>query len=472
MFGWGKKNDGFEWHKYVRTTILVRREHRRRKLKDAKEAAVQGLKDAGEELKDAGKRGAVAGAQAAGQGARLAGDGLAQARQQAHAGGAWFAASAGRLFRTSVKNASNLTDQALSGGRRALNRAHRQTAALAAAHTFQRIWPAMVVIGCAAALGGAASVYLFGLGAEALTPLLISAIALLLAVTPYIRAPSRSGNTQIPKRKRPPKQKPAKNRQWFTGLSSAVTANARTTAGRVGGTALLIFLAGGIGAAAWLLPSPPNTSAGKFAAKQLSDRSPLRGRATVLSGDTLRINGERIHLAGIEAPEHGQRCNRSKRRTWRCDLEAKNTLRRLVGRKTVTCSASAPDSDGVQRADCTVDGKNIAAELVKSGYAFANQGFFARYRTLERAARNKKSGVWQGKAERPEQYRAKLWEEAKRKAPEGCPIKARTYRSGRVYFLPWSRRYDRVRIGKRSGARWFCSEEDAVAAGFRLSDNS
>ena len=29
MFAWRKKPEGFEWHEYIRTTILVRRKARR-----------------------------------------------------------------------------------------------------------------------------------------------------------------------------------------------------------------------------------------------------------------------------------------------------------------------------------------------------------------------------------------------------------------------------------------------------------
>lgn len=47
MLGWWKKNDGFEWKEYVRTTILVKRKKRKDKLKNAQAAAVQGLKAAG-----------------------------------------------------------------------------------------------------------------------------------------------------------------------------------------------------------------------------------------------------------------------------------------------------------------------------------------------------------------------------------------------------------------------------------------
>ena len=69
MFGWRKRNDGFEWREYVRTTILVRR-------RDRRERVGQAAKDAVHNLKAAGARGAAAsavGAQAFGRGAAAAG---------------------------------------------------------------------------------------------------------------------------------------------------------------------------------------------------------------------------------------------------------------------------------------------------------------------------------------------------------------------------------------------------------------
>ena len=64
MFGWRKKTDGFVWNEYVRTTILVRREHRKQKIEDVRDAAVDGLKHAGHQ----GVALSVAGATAAGRG--------------------------------------------------------------------------------------------------------------------------------------------------------------------------------------------------------------------------------------------------------------------------------------------------------------------------------------------------------------------------------------------------------------------
>ena len=47
MFGWRRRNDGFEWHKYVRTTIKLRREDRKKRIEDIKEAVAAGVVDAG-----------------------------------------------------------------------------------------------------------------------------------------------------------------------------------------------------------------------------------------------------------------------------------------------------------------------------------------------------------------------------------------------------------------------------------------
>ena len=53
-----------------------------------------------------------------------------------------------------------------------------------------------------------------------------------------------------------------------------------------------------------------------------------------------------------------------------------------------------------------------------------------------------------GDAERPAVYRAKLWDEAKRRSPEGCPIKGQVAGTSRVYVLPWAADYERVRVQK------------------------
>jgi phosphatidylserine/phosphatidylglycerophosphate/cardiolipin synthase-like enzyme len=53
-------------------------------------------------------------------------------------------------------------------------------------------------------------------------------------------------------------------------------------------------------------------------------------------------------------------------------------------------------------------------------------------------------------------------------APANCEIKGNINRSGeRIFHKPGEPFYDRVKIDQNAGERWFCSEEEAVAAGWR-----
>ncbi len=49
-----------------------------------------------------------------------------------------------------------------------------------------------------------------------------------------------------------------------------------------------------------------------------------------------------------------------------------------------------------------------------------------------------------------------------------CLIKGNINRAGdKIYHVPGSPSYDQTRIDESQGERWFCSEEEAVAAGWR-----
>jgi hypothetical protein len=148
-------------------------------------------------------------------------------------------------------------------------------------------------------------------------------------------------------------------------------------------------------------------------------------------------------------------------------------LRRIVRRKVVTCTPSGADKSGYTVARCTVDGTtDIAAELVRKGHVFAVDSFFNPLSAEEEAARTSKAGVWQGKVVRPQEWRERAWEDAKQDAPDGCPIKGLVRASSKLYALPWSPDYARAKVRTERGERWFCSEDEARAAGFQPSNQS
>ncbi len=53
-------------------------------------------------------------------------------------------------------------------------------------------------------------------------------------------------------------------------------------------------------------------------------------------------------------------------------------------------------------------------------------------------------------------------------APDQCRIKGNISRKGeRIYHMPGGEWYDRTKIDPAKGERWFCSEAEAEAAGWR-----
>lgn len=205
----------------------------------------------------------------------------------------------------------------------------------------------------------------------------------------------------------------------------------------------------------------------------------IEGRAAAITGDALRIGDTEIRLAGIEAPDLDQLCSRPGNRRWRCGVDARAALARSVRGTEVSCTLSGTDASGRKLGTCVARGEDIAEVLVRHGHVFAETGMFSKYASHEEEARAEKAGLWRGEAERPPEYRAKVaeqmaraWEKAAQTAPGGCPIKGRIASGRKLYALPGTVDYPRIRIRPRRGERWFCSEEEALAAGWKRSPRS
>ena len=53
------------------------------------------------------------------------------------------------------------------------------------------------------------------------------------------------------------------------------------------------------------------------------------------------------------------------------------------------------------------------------------------------------------------------------KLPKPCRIKGNISDGGHIYHVPGSPHYSRTRVEPEKGERWFCTEEEAIAAGWR-----
>lgn len=132
----------------------------------------------------------------------------------------------------------------------------------------------------------------------------------------------------------------------------------------------------------------------------------LRGAARVFSGDRLEIDGRRIALAGIDAPERGQRCRRRDDRGYDCGRIAATALMDLTAGAEVRCriqqeATIGAGDDAVPLARCSVDGYDLSEGMVYAGWALADPKTGARLRRLEQGAREAGRGLWRGPFEPP-----------------------------------------------------------------------
>lgn len=205
----------------------------------------------------------------------------------------------------------------------------------------------------------------------------------------------------------------------------------------------------------------------EIAARTAAERNTVSGRAHIIDGDTIGIGGVHVRLEGIDAPEHGQTCRRRNFETWKCGEAAGEALRALIANRIVSCDGRGRDKYGRMLGICYVDGRDINAEMVREGFAWAFVKYSKSYVREEAEARAAQAGIWTGEAQPAWLYREQRWAGAASDAPAGCAIKGNINAREHVYYTPWSPGYAAVKIDETKGERWFCSEAEAIAEGWR-----
>ena len=191
------------------------------------------------------------------------------------------------------------------------------------------------------------------------------------------------------------------------------------------------------------------------------------GTARITDADTIVIDDQSIRLFGIDAPESGQVCVDQRGLKTKPAVAAEEFLAQKLP-KPIHCSGSEIDDYDRLIATClTLGNENLNEELVLAGHAWAFRKYSDKYVGAEENARARGKGIWKLKCELPWKFRAKRWEVAKQHAPKGCPIKGNISNNGKIYHTPWSREYDRTKITLSKGEQWFCSEKEALEAGWR-----
>ena len=202
---------------------------------------------------------------------------------------------------------------------------------------------------------------------------------------------------------------------------------------------------------------------------------------------SITIDGKTYQLEGVDQPDVDQICLNEDGKSYACGIRAREELQRFIAGRTVKCTDLRADPAFPKRrmGDCSVDGVDLQHWLVLGGWALsAEPDAKGRYKGDEDDARAGRFGLWKGCFVAPADFRgwnrrsAKLLgpgcpADARDKLfpdetpmPAGCAIKGhyatRAWPSKGIYHLPECGSYRRTKA-----KRWFCTEDDALAAGFR-----
>ena len=127
----------------------------------------------------------------------------------------------------------------------------------------------------------------------------------------------------------------------------------------------------------------------------------------IADGDSFRIGGQRYRLHGIDAPELHQDCIDALGKSWPCGRRARTELQRIIGTQPVNCRAVVTDRFGRIVATCMAGGRDLAEEMVRTGYAMSSpsRGAANPYEHAQSEARAGKRGLWVGTFETPRDWR-------------------------------------------------------------------
>lgn len=204
----------------------------------------------------------------------------------------------------------------------------------------------------------------------------------------------------------------------------------------------------------------------------------------VVDGDTIDViiegKTERLRLIGIDTPE-----TVDPRKPVQCfGKEASKKAKQLLSNKTVKLESDPTQGERdkygrLLRYVVLPDGQSFNKLMISEGYAYeytysTPYKYQTEYKQAQKDARIAKRGLWDScpakKIPAAKKTSAKTLSPTQTKPPS-CNIKGNMSDTGKIYHLSSCGSYDKTKIDEIRGERWFCTEEEAVAAGWRKAKN-
>ncbi|MEW5919062.1 MAG: hypothetical protein AB1762_21845, partial [Gemmatimonadota bacterium] len=316
MFGWRRRSEGFEWREYVRTTVLVRRADRQRRIEDARVAALNKVKGA----RDKGV--------AAGQASLRSISEVARDITLAVLTAVWNAVRASAITIWQILHAI----------------AREISARLPELPKPQISMPRFT----------------------------LPTIRLPRIPLPRLDMARHRAEAHVP----PHGGRRDETHEAEERLRPDVPLRLPFNSKLVGSLALLgllVFVGGPMlrGDANWgeanfskprIMPAPATQGQSVASPAPEHERgvAEFSGRARAIKGDLLRIEGQLVQLADIESPAADHPCTRRNGRRWNCSAAARVALNRLIRGETVSCTTTGEADNGHLIGRCTVGERDLA----------------------------------------------------------------------------------------------------------------
>lgn len=117
-------------------------------------------------------------------------------------------------------------------------------------------------------------------------------------------------------------------------------------------------------------------------------------RIEIVDAATMRAGAMTVRIAGIALPAREKSCRRLDGLAVACVDRAESYLELLVRNRAVACDRAGTAADGVELGRCRIGETDIAEQMVRQGWAEAQDRDEPRLVLAEAQAKKQKLGIW------------------------------------------------------------------------------